>query len=73
VLAFEHIQPGRVGGLGIGPLEQSEEEAGVAISAGWLLATHFQALQPELPHRLQHPEARLALGTLFLTQQALVD
>ena len=53
--------------------EQSEEEPGVAISDGRLLAARRQPLQPELAHRLQHPEARLALDALLLAQQALVD
>ena len=76
MLAVDHIQPGRVAGFDdVGPARsaRSQEEAGVAIAGGRLLAARLQPLQPELPDRLQHPEARLALRALLLPQQALVN
>ena len=66
MLALDDIQPGRIAVLGVAPFEQREEEP--ACAAAWRrpLAARFQPLQPELAHRLQHPEARLARRPLPL-------
>ena len=59
--------------VGLGLLGQGQAPGGESVSGRFALATGFQLLQPILAHRLQHAEARLALDSLLLAQQTLVD
>src|SRR5215207_6202345 len=71
MIAFDNIQPSRVTVLDearIGLLQQSEEEVGMTISSGQLLAALDQPLQRELPDRRQHDVAWFSV-LLFTLQE----
>ena len=59
--------------VGVGLLPQRQEEFGVGPARRLRFAALLQPLQPVLPDRLQHREARLAVRPLDRAQQALLD
>ena len=67
------MSPGRTDHARFGLRRQSGEIAGVSSAHHGVVAAPGELLQPELPHRLQHPEPRLVAASLLTPQQALVD
>ena len=57
----------------LGVLGKPEVEAGVAAAHGLAVATLGEALERVFPHRLEHSEARLALGHALGAQQVVVQ
>jgi hypothetical protein len=76
MLGFQALQPtvpGRAPPLHICLLGRGQEEVRMALPGLRGLVTLPQLLKAILTNRLQHPEARLALGRGFLAQQVLSD
>ena len=58
--------------LQLGPLGHSQEVRRVRRAHGHLVATDVETLQPVLPNRLQHGEARRAISPIPGSEQALL-
>ena len=59
--------------LGVQPLDLACGPGGMPLALSLELAGRLEQLEPELPDRLEHPEARLAVGVRTLAQEALLD
>src|SRR5689334_18913769 len=63
LLGFQIVEPLNLLGtvhLGVSGLDKLQEVPGVCVPGNRHLAARLQTLPRELPHRLQHPEPRLA-------------
>ena len=74
MLSLQPVEPHPLVGAGqrrLGSLGQGEVVHGVAAPHGLAFAAGLEALQSELPQRLQHPEAGLTGGPLLGPHEAL--
>ena len=76
MLGLETVEPGaglRSHQVRLGLLGKCQEVFGMATLEGGQLTAGLQLLKGVLPDRLQHREARLALGGLLRAEEALFD